>query len=415
MSVAVGERYVRFGFRATRRWTEMTMADLVDRAQLMLPLMIDDLEALVTCESPSADLDAVAASAEVVARVGAARLGAEPERIVLDGRTHLRWRLGAGPSRVLVLGHHDTVWPLGTLATHPFTITDGVVRGPGCFDMKAGVVMAFHAIAALGDPSGVTMLVTGDEEVGSPTSRALIEAEASGCAAALVLEASADGGALKIERKGVSLYEMRVTGRAAHAGLEPERGVNATIELAHQVLAITALSDGGRGTTVTPTLMSAGTTSNTVPQAGLLTVDVRVREVADQERVDAAMRALQPVLAGALLEVTGGPNRPPLERAASADLFDRAVNLAAQLGLSPVAGASVGGASDGNFTAAVGTPTLDGLGAVGGGAHADDEHVLLAELPRGTALLAALIDELLDAGRPSRVTSVDNSSGANRP
>lgn len=393
----------------------MTSAAVVDRAGSMLPLMLADLEALVTCESPAADLDAVAASAEVVARVGAARLGAEPEMIVIDGRTHLRWRLGTGPSRVLLLGHHDTVWPIGSLATHPFTITDGVVRGPGCFDMKAGLVMAFHAIAALGDPSGVTILITGDEEVGSLTSRALIEAEASGCAAALVLEASADGGALKIERKGVSLYEVRAHGRAAHAGLEPERGVNATIELAYQVLAIAALSDAGLGTTVTPTLVSAGTTSNTVPRAGRLTVDVRVREVVEQERVDAAMRELRPVLDGARVEVSGGSNRPPLEKAASASLFGRATELALQVGLGPLVGVGVGGASDGNFTAGLGTPTLDGLGAVGGGAHADDEHVLVAELPRRTALLAALVDDLLGGARMSRITKVESTSGANRP
>jgi glutamate carboxypeptidase len=393
----------------------MTTAALVDHAESVLPLMIADLEALVSCESPSADLDAVAASAEVVARVGAARLAAQPELIVLDGRTHLLWRLGTGPSRVLVLGHHDTVWPIGSLATHPFAIVDGVLRGPGCFDMKAGLVMAFHAIAALTDPSGVTVLITGDEELGSPTSRALIEAEAAGCDAALVLEASADGGALKIERKGVSLYEVRVHGRAAHAGLEPERGINATIELAHQVLAISALADAGRGTTVTPTLVSAGTTSNTVPAAGCLAVDVRVRQGAEQERIDAAMRALRPVLDGARIEVGGGPNRPPLERTASADLFARATELAARLGLPPLRSASVGGASDGNFTAGVGTPTLDGLGAVGGGAHADDEHLLVAELPRRTALLAALVGDLLADAGPSQLTNAAHTSGPNRP
>ncbi len=176
-------------------------------------------------------------SADVVARVGARRLGVEPERIVIDGRTHLRWRLGAGPSRVLVLGHHDTVWPIGSLATRPCTVDGGVLRGPGCFDMKAGLAMAFHALAGLDDRDGVTLLVTGDEELGSPSSRALIEDEARAAQAALVLEASADGGALKTERKGVSLYDVRVIGRAAHAGLEPEHGVNATVELAHQVLA----------------------------------------------------------------------------------------------------------------------------------------------------------------------------------
>jgi glutamate carboxypeptidase len=361
-----------------------------------LPEMLADIEALVTCESPSADLSAVAKSAEAVARIGTRRLGAAPERIVLDGRTHLRWRLGDGPSRVLLLGHHDTVWPLGTLVTRPYAVEGGVLRGPGCFDMKAGLVLAMHAAARLADPSGVTILVTADEEIGSPSSRALIEAEAAGPVAALVLEASADGGALKTERKGVSLYRVGVAGRAAHAGLEPERGVNATVELAHQVLAVSALASPGRGTTVTPTLMSAGVTTNTVPAAGRLDVDVRVRDSAEQDRVDAAMRALRPALDGARLEITGGPNRPPLAAEASEWLFARAVAVAAGLGLPPPRRAAVGGGSDGNFTAGAGTPTLDGLGAVGGGAHAEDEHVLVAELPGRAALVAALVAGLLD-------------------
>ncbi|HVV22241.1 MAG TPA: M20/M25/M40 family metallo-hydrolase [Pseudonocardiaceae bacterium] len=356
--------------------------------------LVRDIETLVTCESPSADLAAVAASADVVARLGAQRLGVPAERIVLDGRTHLRWRLGSGPRRVLVLCHHDTVWPLGTLATHPFTVTDGVLRGPGCFDMKAGLVMALHAVATLADADGVTVLVTGDEELGSPTSRGLIETEAAGCAAALVLEAAA-GRALKTERKGVSLYEVTAHGRAAHAGLEPEKGVNATIELAHQVQAVAALADPALGTTVTPTRLQSGTTSNTVPAAGGFAVDVRASNRAEQDRVDAAMHALQPVLPDAKLTVTGGPNRPPLEAASSASLFARAGELAAALGLPPLRGAAVGGASDGNFTAGVGVPTLDGLGASGGGAHADDEHVLVDELPGRTALVAALLADLL--------------------
>jgi glutamate carboxypeptidase len=368
---------------------------LVSRMAALLPTMLADIEALVSCESPSADLSAVARSADVVARIGTERLGAPPERIVVDGRTHLRWRLGAGPARVLLLCHHDTVWPVGSLSRRPFDITDGVLRGPGCFDMKAGLVLGLHAVAELTDRSGVTMLVTGDEEIGSPSSRALIEAEAAGCAAALVLEAAADGGALKTERKGVSLYQVQAYGKAAHAGLEPERGVNATLELAHQALAVAAIGDAGRGTTVTPTLMSAGTTSNTVPAAGQFAVDVRVRDRAEQDRVDAAMRALRPVLDGARLEVTGGPNRLPLDAAASAALFARAATLAVGLGLPPLTCAAVGGGSDGNLTAGVGTPTLDGLGAVGGGAHADDEHVLIAELPRRAALLAALIAGLI--------------------
>ena len=356
--------------------------------------MLADLRELVTCESPSDDRAAVARSAEAVARVGRRRLGVEPERIVLDGRTHLRWRFGDGPARVLLLGHHDTVWPIGSLAVTPYEVVGGTVCGPGCFDMKAGVVQAFHALAALPDRSGVTVLITGDEELGSPTSRELIEKEAVGCAAALVLEASADGGALKTERKGVSLYRVRVTGRASHAGLEPEAGVNSTVELAHQVLAVGALAGPALGTTVVPTRMSAGTTTNTVPAEGEFAVDVRCRTTAEQLRVDAAMSALTPVLPGARITVEGGPNRPPLEATASEALYGLAEKTAARLGLPPLTRASVGGASDGNFTAGVGTPTLDGLGAVGGGAHAPGEHVLVAEMPRRAALVSALVREV---------------------
>ncbi len=360
-----------------------------------LPLLLADLRELVECESPSADLAAVARSADVVARIGTARLGIAPEYLVSDGRTHLRWRLGDGPSRVLVLGHHDTVWPLGSLARHPWSIEGNVLRGPGCFDMKAGLAMAFHALAELDERAGITLLVTGDEEIGSPSSRELIEEEARSASAALVLEASADGGALKTERKGVSLYDVRVLGRAAHAGLEPERGVNATLELAHQALVVSALSDRETGTTVTPTVARAGTTTNTVPAEGSFSVDVRVRSLAEQNRVDVAMRSLRCVVPGASLEIAGGPNRPPLEAAASARLFSRAEALAAELGLPGLVAAAVGGASDGNLTAGVGTPTLDGLGAVGGGAHADDEHVLVDALPGRTALLGALVSDLM--------------------
>jgi glutamate carboxypeptidase len=375
------------------------MADLDD--------MLTETRALVECESPSADLAAVARSAEVVARVGAARLGVAPERIVLDGRTHLRWRLGEAPTRVLLLGHHDTVWPLGSLADHPCTVEGGVLRGPGCFDMKAGLVMAFHAAAGL---DGVTLLVTGDEELGSPSSRELVEEEARAATAALVLEASADGGALKTERKGISLYEVRVVGRAAHAGLEPERGVNSTVELAHQVLAVSALADPRAGTTVTPTAAHAGTTTNTVPAAGSFAVDVRATTLAEQDRVHREIHALPPVLPGARIEVTDGPNRPPLEAVASAALYERICRIASRLGLPEPARAAVGGGSDGNLTAGVGTPTLDGLGAVGGGAHAADEHVLVDELPGRTALLRALVEELLaDSTNPLA------GSGAARP
>jgi glutamate carboxypeptidase len=352
-----------------------------------------DIIRLVEVESPSEDLAAVARSADAVAVLGARLLGCMPERIVRDGRTHLLWNFGR--PRVLVLGHHDTVWPLGTLERLPAAVHAGVLRGPGCFDMKAGVVVGMHAIAGLSDPGGVCLLVTGDEEPGSPTSRVLIEDMARTVRAALVLEASGPDGALKLERKGVSRYQVMVRGRAAHAGLDPERGVNASVEVAHQILALEALADPVAGTTVTPTRLEAGTTVNTVPAEAGIAVDVRVSWVEEQQRVDRAVRALMPVLAGARLEITGGPNRPPLTTSASKALFQRASRIAAEHGLGPLTGVSVGGASDGNFTAGVGTPTLDGLGAVGGGAHADDEHVVLAELVPRVRLLTALLADLL--------------------
>ncbi len=359
--------------------------------------ILADLRELIECESPSSDLAAVARSADLVTRIGTARLGVAPERIEINGCTHLRWRFGPQPQsdRVLLLAHHDTVHPIGTLTTSPYSVADGVLRGPGCFDMLAGLVMGIHAVAALPDADGVTLLVTGDEEIGSPTSRALIEDEARGVRATLVLEASADGGALKIARKGASLYEVEVTGRAAHAGLEPELGLNASVELAHQILAVSDLGRPTLETSVTPTAAASGTATNVVPARASFAVDVRAWSVAEQERVDAALRALAPITPGISLDLHGGPNRPPMEESASAALLSRAVRVAESLGLPPVEAVGVGGASDGNFTAGVGTPTLDGLGAVGGGAHAAHEYVVVDRLVDRTQLVAGLVDDLL--------------------
>lgn len=390
-------------------WGEPGVSQLADDDQVHAAALVADIERLVRCESPSHDLAAVARSADIVAEFGARHLGVAAERIVIDGCTHLRWRFGREP-RVLVLGHHDTVWPIGSLESHPFEVSDGILRGPGCFDMKAGLVMAIHALAALSDLDGVTLLITGDEEPGSASSRELIESEAMLCTAALVLEAAGPGGALKTERKGVSRYDVVVNGRAAHAGLDPELGVNATIEVARQVLAVAQLGDPVLGTTVTPTRMESGTTSNTVPAAGHFTVDVRVQDGAEQDRVHDAMQKLHASLPGAVVEVVGGVNRLPLPAAASADLFERACRLADELGVGPLTSIAVGGASDGNLTAGVGTPTLDGLGAVGGGAHADDEHLLVAELPRRTRLLTALIAELLEPAPLSSARSSDRTN-----
>ncbi|MFE6666515.1 M20 family metallopeptidase [Streptomyces sp. NPDC057697] len=373
------------------------MPSITTALEAGLPSLLADIGDLVRTESPSDDPAAVAACARVVAGIGTRLTGAAPEWIDGSGRPALRWRFGSG-DRVLLLGHFDTVWPVGSLATHPFEVAGGRLTGPGCFDMKAGVAQLFHALSVLDDLDGVSVLLTGDEEIGAPTSRALIEAEARRTRAVLVLEAS-EGGALKTARKGVSGYELTVAGRAAHAGLEPHKGVNATTELAHQVLALSALADPAAGTTVTPTVAASGTTRNTVPDTARLLVDVRVATAAEQDRVDRAVHGLRPALDGASLTFSGGPDRPPLPTTASAGLFALAEGLYAELGLGPLRGVAVGGASDGNLTAGAGTPTLDGLGAVGGGAHADDEHVTVAELPRRAALVASLVASLTGPGR----------------
>ena len=375
-----------------------------------LPQLLADLEELVSCESPSADLAAVARSADLIADLGLHRLGFAAQRVTVDGCSHLLWRFGTGPNRVLILAHHDTVWPIGTLLTHPFSNDGEVIRGPGTVDMKAGLVQAFHALAVLqelGRPlDGVCLLVTGDEEIGSPTSRGLIEDEAGGCDASFVLEGAGPGGSLKIGRKGTSWYRFEVLGRAAHAGGEPEKGINAAVELAHLIGHVASMGVPERGTSVTPTVAGAGTTTNTVPARAFLTVDVRATTSAEQDRVHDAMRAISPTLPGAALELTGAPNRPPMEPSSGAALFERARLIAQRDGLGELTSASVGGGSDGNFTAGIGVPTLDGLGAVGGGAHADDEHIMLAPLLPRTALLAALVADTLDRPVPPPVGQV---------
>jgi glutamate carboxypeptidase len=351
------------------------------------------LAELVGAESPSADVAATRACAQVLERLVGDLLGTPAQRIVRGGRTHLRWQFG-GPTRVLLLGHLDTVWPLGTLARWPFEVDGPHATGPGCFDMKAGIVQGLWAVAALSDRTGVSLLLTSDEELGSPTSRTLVEESAVGADAVLVLEPSI-GGALKTARKGTSNYRLDITGRAAHAGLEPEKGANAGLELARQVLAVEALGDPSAGTTVTPTVLSAGTTANTIPASAEVFVDARAADVREQERVDAAMHKLEPQLAGTTVGLSGGINRPPLPETASADLFRRVADIAARLGMGPLRGVAVGGGSDGNFTAAMGVPTLDGLGAMGAGAHAEGEHVVLDAMPERATLVSLLVADLL--------------------
>jgi glutamate carboxypeptidase len=354
--------------------------------------MLEMLRRLVEAESPSADVDALARCAAALAAAGRDLLGIDPETIHTADRVHLRWRLGTRP-RVAVIGHFDTVWPLGTLAARPFSVNGGRATGPGVFDMKAGLVQGLFAVAAVARRGDVELLFTSDEEIGSATSRGLIEELAQRVDAALVLEPAHDG-ALKVGRKGVSMYSVEVHGVAAHAGLEPERGVNALAELARVVLAVESFADPARGTTVTPTMARAGVADNVVPPSASLHLDVRARTVDEQRRVDKAMHALRASIDGATVQVDGGPNRPPLEEQRSRDLFERAAEIAAQIGLGALRGVTVGGGSDGNLTAAVGTPTLDGLGAVGAGAHADHEYVEVAEMVPRAALLALLIDDL---------------------
>jgi glutamate carboxypeptidase len=360
--------------------------------------MLDDLRRLVEVESPSRDVTALTSSADNLASLLGELLGSPATVIEGADGPHVLWS-GGGEPKVLLLGHHDTVFPLGTLADRPFAVTDGRATGPGVFDMKAGIVQAVHALALLaaggGALGGVELLCTADEEVGSTTSRALLEERAAACGAVLVLEPSADGGALKTGRKGTGNFLVSVHGRAAHAGLEPEKGINALVEAAHHVLAISALASPEKGTTVTPTVATAGTADNVVPAEALIRVDVRVVDGAERQRVLAAMNALTTIDPAARVEVTGGIDRPPMPESASAELYPIARRVAADLHLGTVDGVTVGGGSDGNFTAAAGVPTLDGMGAVGGGAHADHEYVEVDSMVDRSRLLAGVIAELL--------------------
>lgn len=358
-----------------------------------LDAMLADLSVLVEAESPSRDVDRLTVHARLVSGMMVRLLGSAPDLVASPVGPHIHWR-GGGEPRVLILGHHDTVHPAGTLAARPFSVTGGIAAGPGVFDMKAGIVQALHAVAAMADRSGVEILLSSDEEIGSRESRALIEERALACGAVLVLEPSADGGALKTGRKGTGTFEVRVRGRASHAGLEPEKGINSLVELANLIPQIVAIADPSRGTTVTPTVASAGTADNVVPENASCFVDVRVAVPEEKPRVEAAMAALRGSVPGTEIEVLGGIGRPPMHESAAAVLMGIAAQVAAEVGIENLDGVVVGGGSDGNFTAAVGVQTLDGLGAVGGGAHSADEHVVVAEMPHRAALIAGLCQRL---------------------
>jgi glutamate carboxypeptidase len=366
---------------------------IVDELTTRLDRMIDDVASLVEIESPSGDHPGLRASAERLCDLSGELLGHRATIVDSPAGPHVHWQ-GGGTPRVLLLGHHDTVHPRGSLERWPFSLTNGVARGPGVYDMKGGIVQTLHALSLLDSLDGVETLWTADEEVGSRASRALLEDRAIACGATLVVEPSYGAGELKIARKGTGTFELIVRGRAAHAGNEPEMGVNALVEAATQILRIATLGAPGRGTTVTPTVARAGTSENTVPDEARVRIDVRVTSAEEAARVTAALHALTPTLAEARLELLGEIGRPPMSRAAGLALFDLAVDVAHSLGLPVPTGVEVGGGSDGNFTAARGVPTLDGLGAVGGALHTFDEYLVVATMPERGALVAGLVQRL---------------------
>lgn len=363
--------------------------------------LLETIESLVRLESPTTDKSAVdRCGAELASRLQA--IGGRVTRLSRPDRgDHLLTEFGCGTSQILLLGHFDTVWPVGQLDRMPLTRADGRLRGPGVFDMKAGIAIGMLATRALletGTPVArrIVMLWTTDEEIGSATSRAAIEDEARRSDAVFVLEPSLPGGAVKTSRKGCGGYQIVVRGVSAHAGIEPQKGASAVQELAHQILRINALQDLARGISVNVVQASGGLRSNVIPDEAHATVDVRVPSAAAAAEIDAAFRALRPVDERTRVESSGGMDRPPLERTADVErLYERASDIARVLG-HPLDEGGTGGGSDGNFTAALGVPTLDGLGAIGDGAHALHEYVDIESLPDRAALIAGLIAGLKD-------------------
>ncbi len=363
--------------------------------------MMRRLSDLVCLESPSRDKPALDTLGAVLAnRLG--EVGASVEIIPnAEGGNHVLGRFSVTSSLrpALVLAHFDTVWPLGTLERMPFRVDeDGRAFGPGIFDMKASLAVFLAVMEEMVKekrnwPRPIWALFTSDEEIGSPTSRAHIERLALDCAYVLVLEPALADGGLKTSRKGVGRFRLEVEGKAAHAGVAPQEGRSAVVELAHQILKLHDLQDLAAGTTITVGVIQGGTTVNVVPARASAEIDVRVVSKAEANRVEFSIRSLRPVATDNHLTVTGGFNRPPMERTpASALLFEEARQLARTVyPYADLTEGSTGGGSDGNFTAALGVPTLDGLGARGGGAHADNEHIIVDSLPERASLLHSLL------------------------
>jgi glutamate carboxypeptidase len=365
-----------------------------------LPQMLSAVRTFVLAESPSLEKAPADRCCAIVAAAWRKR-GAQVERLPQKHRgDHLRitWppRKSPAAGQLLVLGHYDTVYATGTLAKTPFRISAGKAYGPGTFDMKAGIVQALFALDALQQTKTplrkrIVFLWTSDEEIGSDSSRKLIESEARRSDAVLVLEPSfGPRGLLKTARKGVGEAEIIVHGRASHAGLAPQEGVNAVHELARQIARIQPWNDLRRGITVNADIIEGGTRVNVIAERARAVIDLRALRLADMRQLQKRLHGLRPLTRGARLEIHGGFNRAPMERKVSTALFSRAKSLAAQMGFS-LGECTAGGGSDGNLTAALGVPTLDGLGAVGDGAHSTHEHVIAKTMPQRAALLATLL------------------------
>ena len=370
------------------------MLDLIEFCASRQAALRSDIETLVRLESPSTDKASVDRCGAMLARM-LESLGARVTRFPQTERgDHIRAEFGGGPKQVLLLGHFDTVWDVGQLERMPLREEDGRLFGPGVYDMKASIAVAMLAVqaaAAAGGAPKIVMVWTTDEEVGSATSRALIEREALASDAVLVLEPCLPGGAAKTQRKGCGEFTMTVRGVSAHAGIDPRKGASAIHELAHQIVALEALRDLGRGISVNVGVVHGGTRGNVIAEHAHALIDVRVPTQADARRIEGAIHGLKTRNAAVQMEITGGVQRPPLERtAAVARLYEQARQVAAELGRDLAEGAT-GGGSDGNFTAALGVPTLDGLGPEGDGAHAVHEHVMVSDLPWRAAFLAALM------------------------
>lgn len=362
--------------------------------------MLDLLRELVLRESPSLDKARADRCCAFLADQWLVRGGIVQVLKQQHRGDHLRvlWPSSASRPRkqLLVLGHYDTVYPAGTLTKMPYRVAGGKVYGPGTFDMKSGIVQALYAFEALQQlklpvVQNIVFLWTSDEEIGSQSSRSIIEAEARRSDAVFVLEPSlGPRGLLKTSRKGVGEAELIVHGRSAHAGLEPEKGVNAIHELSAQIARIEKWNNLRRGVTINADLVAGGTRTNVIAERAKATLDLRAWRASDMHALEERLHSLKPIHSGAKLEICGGFDRPPLERKHSATLFILAKSLAKQIGFS-LGEAAAGGGSDGNFTAALGTPTLDGLGAVGDGAHSIHEHIVARAMPQRAALLAALL------------------------